>query len=562
MQPVPGSIPATVTALAQLIDQSPEWIALFDCDHRYGQVSPGLTIALNTSQLAWQGQTNTHLAEQAKAAGHSKTWQKYWQQVEDALLTVQKQAQAERRVHSLPNEDDDLQLCETTYTPLFDPDGQIEAIVSISHLSVIPQAHHHQPEQKSLTETQLKVYPDAIIGIEMPGFTSAAIANLPPLNPPVPSPPPLPTAPAEPESSVECAPIQPTAEFLQLVLDNIPQYIFWKDRNSVYLGCNQQWAEMAGLNHPSEVVGLTDAELPWANAEVDWYLQCDRRVMETDTPMLRIKESQLQADGQLRWRETSKLPLHDEHGNVVGLLGTIEDITECKIAEDLLKQSEAKYRKLAKQEELLNQVSTQIRQSLSLEEIQCRTVQEVRQLFNVDRMLIYRFNEDWLGHIVTESVEAPWRSLIHKDVQDSCFPEGHADMYLQGHFRIVDDITTAELDECHRDFLRDVQVQANASVPIIVQDKLWGLLIAHQCSGPRHWQDTEIELFRALAGQVGIAIQQAELYAQTKESGELAQQKAAELAGALQQLQNTQTQLVQTEKMSSLGQMVAGIAHE
>ena len=560
MHPVPASLPSADNALAQLIDQSPEWMALFDRDHRYGQASPSLTIALDASQLAWQGQTNTDLAEQAKAAGHSKVWQKYWQQVEDALLTVQQQAQAERRVHALPNDDDDLQLCETTYTPLFDADGQLEAIVSMSHLSVIP--HHHRPEHRGLTETQLEVYPDAIVGPEMPGLPSAAIADLPTHATSSPVTTLAPTASGQAIGGGENELVQPTAEFLRVILDNIPQYIFWKDRHSVYLGCNQQWAEMAGFKHPSEVVGLTDADLPWSTGEVDWYLQCDRRVMETDTPMLRIKESQLQADGQLRWRETSKLPLHDEQGNVVGLLGTIEDVTECKIAEDLLKQSEATYRNLAKQEELLNQISTQIRKSLSLEEIQRRTVQEVRQLFNVDRMLIYRFNEDWLGHILTESVEAPWRSLLHEDAQDSCFPETYAERYAQGRVQTIADIELADLDDCHRDFLRDIQVRANAIVPIIVQDKLWGLLIAHQCSGPRDWSDAEIDLFRALAAHVSIAIHQAELYATAQESAELAHQKAVELETTLQTLQQTQTQLVQTEKMSGLGQMVAGIAHE
>ena len=561
MQPATGSSTSVTHTLSQLISQSPEWMVVFDRDHRYDQVSPSLAIALNASQLTWFGQTNEDLAQQAKAAGHSKAWQKYWQQVEDALLTVQQHAQAESRVHALPNADHDLQLCETTYTPLLDPAGQIEAIVSMSHRTVIPQASRSS-QPHSLEEVQLEIYPDAILGSEMPGLSSASLADCPTASLNMSANASSLSRSEQPESLMGAGPVQPTAEFLQVILDNIPQYIFWKDRNSVYLGCNQRWAEMAGFQHPSEVVGITDADLPWYTKESDWYRQCDRRVMETDTPMLRIKESQLQADGQLRWRETSKLPLHDDHGNVVGLVGTIDDVTERKIAEDLLKQSEATYRKLAKQEELLNQISNQIRQSLSLEEIQHRAVQAVRQLFNVDRMLIYRFNEDWLGDIVTESVDAPWRSLLHENTQDSCFPDAYAEQYAQGRVKVVADIETADLDECHRDFLRDIQVRANAIVPIIVQDELWGLLIAHQCSAPRNWSESEIDLFRALAAQVSIAIQQAELYAQAKESAELARQKAAELESILQTLQQTQTQLVQTEKMSGLGQMVAGIAHE
>ncbi|NJN21921.1 MAG: GAF domain-containing sensor histidine kinase [Leptolyngbya sp. RL_3_1] len=95
-----------------------------------------------------------------------------------------------------------------------------------------------------------------------------------------------------------------------------------------------------------------------------------------------------------------------------------------------------------------------------------------------------------------------------------------------------------------------------------MQAALWGLLIAHQCSGPRQWEASEIELLRALAGQVGIAIQQGELYAQAKDSAAITQEKARQLQEALAHLKQTQAQLVQTEKMSGLGQMVAGIAHE
>jgi len=117
-------------------------------------------------------------------------------------------------------------------------------------------------------------------------------------------------------------------ELLQLVLDNIPHYIFWKDRNSVYLGCNRNFAIIAGLNNPLEIVGKTDYDLPWKKEESDFFRQCDARVMETDTPEYHIIEPLLQADGTQVWVNTNKIPLHDAEGNVVGILGTFEDITE------------------------------------------------------------------------------------------------------------------------------------------------------------------------------------------------------------------------------------------
>ena len=319
---------------------------------------------------------------------------------------------------------------------------------------------------------------------------------------------------------------------------------------------------MAGIDNPSNVVGITDKDLPWTPEQKDWYLECDRRVMETDTPMLRIKQSQRQADGQLGWRETSKLPLHDTEGNVIGLIGTIEDITERKIAEDLLKKSEETFRQLAQQKELLNRISAQIRQSLKLEYIQQTTVHEVRQLLNVDRMIIYQFEDNWQGQVVVESVVEPWQSALGEMGTDNCFPEQYAELYCQGRVGAIDDVETVDLDTCHKDYLKALGVRANLIVPIQVKDRLWGLLIAHQCSDTRTWKETEIGLLRAIAGQVGVAIQQAKLYAQAQQNAATAQEKAQQLEDAIHNLRKTQTQLIQTEKMSSLGQMVAGVAHE
>lgn len=133
--------------------------------------------------------------------------------------------------------------------------------------------------------------------------------------------------------------LRESQQMLQLVLDNIPQYVFWKDRNSVYLGCNQNFARAAGIGKPENIVGKTDYDLPWKKEESDFYRQCDKKTMETDTPEYHIIEGQLQADGKQAWVDTNKVPLHNSEGNVVGILGTYEDITERKQAEEKLKQT-------------------------------------------------------------------------------------------------------------------------------------------------------------------------------------------------------------------------------
>ncbi|MEP0871652.1 EAL domain-containing protein [Trichocoleus desertorum AS-A10] len=136
-------------------------------------------------------------------------------------------------------------------------------------------------------------------------------------------------------------------EFLRLVLDNIPQYIFWKDTQSVYLGCNKSWAELAGLTQPAAAIGKTDDQLPWTPPEIEYYLEQDRRIIATGVPELDIVESKQHQDGRQVWMHVNKLPIHNAEGQVIGLLGLMEDITERKQAEQCLRESEARHRAIS-----------------------------------------------------------------------------------------------------------------------------------------------------------------------------------------------------------------------
>ena len=127
-----------------------------------------------------------------------------------------------------------------------------------------------------------------------------------------------------------------STELLQKVLDTIPQSVFWKDRDSVYLGCNHLFAELAGLKSSTEIVGLTDFDLPWSKEETEFYRDCDQRVMNSGLAELGIVETQYNSKGEKTWLETNKSPMFDDDGIVIGVLGAFHDISKLKKAEESL----------------------------------------------------------------------------------------------------------------------------------------------------------------------------------------------------------------------------------
>jgi PAS domain S-box-containing protein len=134
---------------------------------------------------------------------------------------------------------------------------------------------------------------------------------------------------------------------LQLILNNLPLRVFWKDQDSRYLGCNQPFAKDAGFDSPEDLIGQTDFQTSWKDF-AHAYRADDRSVMSQNQPRLGYEEQQPQTDGSLRWLRTSKIPLRDSKGSVTGVLGLYEDITHWKTSEQDLKDA------LAYNETLLN----------------------------------------------------------------------------------------------------------------------------------------------------------------------------------------------------------------
>ncbi|MEH2262018.1 GAF domain-containing sensor histidine kinase [Nostoc sp.] len=208
---------------------------------------------------------------------------------------------------------------------------------------------------------------------------------------------------------------------------------------------------------------------------------------------------------------------------------------------------------------VIKQVTEQIRRTLDLQTTLQTIVCEVRSLLNSDRVVIFQLNSK---SVTVEEINGNWQSVLGMNAPLECFPDEHTYLYSQGRIRAINNVSTDSLTDCHREFLQSLQIQANLIVPINIGMELWGLLIAHECNAPRIWQDAEIDLLQQLGDQAAIAIQQAQLYEQTHTAETEARNQAVQLGHTLHKLQETQTRLIQTEKMSSLGQLVAGIAHE
>lgn len=163
---------------------------------------------------------------------------------------------------------------------------------------------------------------------------------------------------------------------LQFILDNIPTFIFWKDKNSVYQGCNMTFAKSAGLEDPLDIVGKTDFDLPWTREESIYYRKVDKEVMELGVKQLGIEESQT-LDGSIKWLSTNKIPLYNEANDVVGILGTYEYITHRKELElALAEQAEKMAEKNIELKDLNENLSQKNKQLEELTYITSHDLQE------------------------------------------------------------------------------------------------------------------------------------------------------------------------------------------
>ncbi|MCL1490378.1 MAG: PAS domain S-box protein [Pseudanabaena sp. Salubria-1] len=183
------------------------------------------------------------------------------------------------------------------------------------------------------------------------------------------------------------------------------------------------------------------------------------------------------------------------------------------------------------QQILMAEIAVRMREFTDLEEISRAIVKEVRQFIKADRAIIYQFNPDMSGTVIAEDIVSPWLPRLNEQVEDTCFRDNLGGAYCEGRIYVANDIYAANLTTCHRQLLERFQVRANLVVPILLPNEnkriLWGLLILHQCSAPRVWLESDVQLLQQLAVQLAISIKQAIAYQQVQT--ELAERQRIEV---------------------------------
>lgn len=312
--------------------------------------------------------------------------------------------------------------------------------------------------------------------------------------------------------------LQESEERFRAIADSAPMLLWMSDSQGLCTFFNERWLTFTGRSLEQELGnGWTQGVHPDdLQSCLETYLSAFKARQE-----FKMEYRLQQADGEYRWILNTGTPRFTSTGGFVGYVGSCVDITERKQAEEVLHQQVLK-------EQLVGAIARRIHQSLKLKDILNTTVAEVRQFLACDRVIIFRLHGDGSGVVVVESVGSQWNRIAGTSINDRHFADAYIQLYKHGRVQAIEDICKAGLTPCHFDLLNQFQVRANLVVPIVHEEKLWGLLVAQQCSEPRKWQPLEIDLLKSLATQAAIAIHQSELYQQAQT--EITQRQQVEAA--------------------------------
>jgi len=322
--------------------------------------------------------------------------------------------------------------------------------------------------------------------------------------------------------------LRASEERLRTILLSMKQGVTCSDRHGYFQIFNPQMEELTGYSREEANTSRDFMRLLYPDPRD--YQQAMQRLHELEYRRFLSVESRIRRkDGEFRDVEVSSILM--QYAGQDMYLSVYYDVTERK-------KAEAKLRQQNELQRLLSNITLKIQREISIDQILHVAVTETRILLNADRVGIYKFDADWNGQFIVESARTPELSILHRTINDSCFREHYLEKYRQGRISAIDDVERSmQIMDCHRELLREYDVKANMVSPIVCKNKLWGLLIAHECVAPRAWQEFEIELIRQISSHVAIALQQAEtnqyLEAQVRERTQQLEASLLELEHAL-----------------------------
>ena len=354
--------------------------------------------------------------------------------------------------------------------------------------------------------------------------------------------------------------LRTSQQMLQILMDSMTNAVFWKDRESRYLGCNKVFASFAGVE-PEALIGLSDRDMPWADDHefsADWFLDWDRTVVETGEPKYGIIERLRSAAGQSRWLQTNKVPLRDLSGAVIGVLGTFEDITERRETETELRRTldelddrvrdrttqlvraneslrrevesrvhiQAQARQQRSYADALRASAAAMSSTLDLDEIMEQVLGVVERLVSNDLAALVLVASDGTPEIVRQSVGDGY------DARPGT--SGHAEL---SSLDIIDRLTTATGSVIVDDPGRALgPARCVLGAPMRVGDQRIGSLIVESATAG-FFTDGHGDRLRAIADQAAAAISNARLAGQVSElaAAEERQRVARELHDAVNQ---------------------------
>jgi PAS domain S-box-containing protein len=333
-------------------------------------------------------------------------------------------------------------------------------------------------------------------------------------------------------------------------LSNAVEGISRLDVQGHYVAVNEAYARMAGYQ-PEEMLGM------------DWHKTVHpedlEKLIAAYQAMLQNGKVEVEArgvrkDGSGFYKQLFMVSAYDDQQQFTGHHCFMKDISDRKKAEETLQQlnqdlesrvqvrtvelsqvnrnlqqelisrqqAENALQRQVARERLLRSITQKIRQSLDLRNILPTAVNEVRQILQADRALIFQFAADGTGVVVQESVLPDYPVTAEMYFPDEWFSDECYEYYRQGNPRIVPDVAADDWASCLVEFMASVSVKSKIVAPIVQHRSgglpfVWGLLIVHACSSDRQWRQDEADLLQQIADQMAIALQQAELYQQLQQ---------------------------------------------